>query len=143
MNFTSLCSFAILVLAFYSMVTTGSVSNEDNLGIDEPIDVHVIDRFDINTTPKLIIHCKSKDDDLGEHTLSSGDDFHWHFRVNFMRTTLFFCTMRWGQKVLSFDVFDAAHNRCKATLKCFWSIGEDGVYFGDGHSPNYLVYRWP
>ncbi|XP_059650053.1 self-incompatibility protein S1-like [Cornus florida] len=139
MNFTSFCSFAILVLAFCAI--TGSA---EDIGIFEPYDVYIIDNFGGNAAP-LFVHCQSGDNDLGEQTVSHGDNFHWHFRINFLRNTFFFCYLKWEQKDLSFNTFDVDHisERCAVTSTCYWSMSEGGVYFSnDNH--NYLKeVNWP
>ncbi|KAI3469899.1 hypothetical protein Pfo_026562 [Paulownia fortunei] len=66
------------------------------IGIFQHYEVHIINSFNDNTD-ELIVHCKSGDDDLGEHFLDKGDDWHWKFRVNFFRSTLFFCHVQWGE----------------------------------------------
>lgn len=60
-----------------------------------------------NETKPLITHCKSKDDDFGNHTLYSGQDLNWHFRTNFLGRTLYSCQFWWGLKKKGFVVFDA------------------------------------
>ncbi|ESQ40496.1 hypothetical protein EUTSA_v10015541mg [Eutrema salsugineum] len=39
----------------------------------------------------LGVHCKSGDKDIGFRSLKKGERYEWHFRVNLMNTTLFFC----------------------------------------------------
>lgn len=69
----------------------------------------------------ITVHCQSKDDDLGNRTLYTGQDFNWEFKNNFWGTTLFFCRFGWGDKTKAFDVFKA---------------GWDGDY-GDGYHHTY------
>ncbi|XP_058221911.1 S-protein homolog 5-like [Rhododendron vialii] len=72
----------------------------------------------------LRVHCKSKDDDIGTHTLSNGEEFQWRFRPNIFRTTLFYCYFFWEEKQKSFAVYDARISRiCKEnTWNCdyYW-----------------------
>ena len=41
------------------------------------------------TASTLTVHCKSKNDDLGEHVLRTGENYSWNFKENFWRSTLF------------------------------------------------------
>ena len=43
----------------------------------------------------LNVHCKSKDDDLGNHVLKGNANFHVTFCVNVWATTLFWCNFNW------------------------------------------------
>ncbi|OVA07074.1 Plant self-incompatibility S1 [Macleaya cordata] len=112
----------------------------------QKITVWVYNELDPNTT--LTIHCKSKDDDLGEHTLSYNQEFHWKFRINFFWTTLFWCNMWWhdsnGRLVqASHDAYfvrrDYEHY-CVAD--CFWSIQKDGWYYGNHLTLGKLMFTW-
>ncbi|PON63769.1 Self-incompatibility protein [Parasponia andersonii] len=44
----------------------------------------------------LTLHCKSKDDDLGDHVLPYNASFGFDFNRNIWGTTLFFCGFPWG-----------------------------------------------
>lgn len=46
----------------------------------------------------LTVHCKSKDDDLGDHVLHSGESFEFHFRQNFGGGTHHFIAALNGQE---------------------------------------------
>ncbi|KAL7177526.1 hypothetical protein ACSBR2_030815 [Camellia fascicularis] len=58
-----------------------------------------------DTPGPLKIHCKSRDNDLGEQLVNNCQDFHWSFKENLFGTTLFFCGFGWNGKIQSFDVF--------------------------------------
>lgn len=77
----------------------------------------------------LTLHCKSRNDDLGEHTLKPGKDFRFRFIPNFFfKTTLFFCNFRWPSNTLYhyFDIYVQERDEpfCKF---CSWKIFEDRV----------------
>jgi hypothetical protein len=46
----------------------------------------VYNRLPNNTNP-LVVHCQSKDDDIGFQTLYVDQYISWHFRMNFWGTT--------------------------------------------------------
>jgi len=74
----------------------------------------------------LKIHCKSKDNDLGEHVLQKDQTFHWGFGISVFGNTLFFCSFQWGNSPLQhYDVY--VENRDWLTCEtCRWYIKEDG-----------------
>ncbi|GAV63238.1 LOW QUALITY PROTEIN: Self-incomp_S1 domain-containing protein, partial [Cephalotus follicularis] len=76
----------------------------------------------------VTIHCKSKNDDLGIHVISSGQSYGWGFKVNFWQTTLFFCgfTTEKGRGV--YDIYKARRDnlRCLDGNTCFWDVEDDG-----------------
>lgn len=61
-------------------------------------EVHVLNHLPDNTNP-LRLHCQSRDDDLGFHSISQQQDFNWHFCENFFHTTLFFCHLWWNSNM--------------------------------------------
>ncbi|KAG2712057.1 hypothetical protein I3843_04G099800 [Carya illinoinensis] len=106
--------------------------------------VHIINGFQNET---LGAHCKSKDDDLGIQQIPVHGDFEWHFHVNFIGSTLFFCRLWWsgGDKV--FDAFVAAdkrfiNNDCGPS-DCWWKALEDGIYlYSIKHEEYRRKYLW-
>ncbi|GFP86596.1 hypothetical protein PHJA_000803400, partial [Phtheirospermum japonicum] len=80
-----------------------------------------------NDIPKenITIHCWSSENDLGTHPLSYGANFPWHFRVNFWRTTKFYCDFTTKHGSGNYGVYsktraEICHNYC------FWRITNDG-----------------
>ncbi|KAK2985179.1 hypothetical protein RJ640_010468 [Escallonia rubra] len=73
---------------------------------------------------------------MGYHTLYVGGDFHFRFRNNVRRTTLFFCHFYWDSKDKTFDVFNMKQygDSCKLIEfgllnYCYWYVEVDGFYF--------------
>ena len=85
---------------------------------------------DLGGNTQLVVHCRSKDDDLGTHNLSSGQSFEWSFRDNFWGTTLFWCNFDWNNMHKSFDIYNYQYDVCNS--RCFRSIRPDGAYFYGG-----------
>ncbi|OMO53007.1 Plant self-incompatibility S1, partial [Corchorus capsularis] len=48
--------------------------------------------------PYLELHCKSKNKDLGLKKMLRHDDYTWDTKINYWRTTLFFCNAFWEGK---------------------------------------------
>ncbi|KAL7209790.1 hypothetical protein ACSBR1_031369 [Camellia fascicularis] len=91
----------------------------------------------LDNSTQLLIQCQSKDDDLGYHYLSNGQDFHWHFRMNFFQTTRFFCQFQWNSKDTILEVFFVTLARyCETPMEpwiCVWVVKPDTTkrVFGD------------
>ncbi|CAL1384429.1 unnamed protein product [Linum trigynum] len=76
---------------------------------------------------KLLVHCKSANDDLGVRWLDPGKSFDWTFYPHFFTYTLFFCAFRWevGAHLKWFDIYKQQRDDevCKY---CHWAIRRDG-----------------
>ncbi|KAL0378828.1 UNVERIFIED_CONTAM: hypothetical protein Sradi_3188300 [Sesamum radiatum] len=82
------------------------------VGPAEVFTVHVVNNLS-NNMSALLIHCASKDDDLGNHTLYVNDDFHWRSHMNFSVSTMFFCRFQWDSKNVAHEVTSRAFSRCR------------------------------
>ncbi|XP_054791561.1 S-protein homolog 5-like [Prosopis cineraria] len=98
----------------------------------------------------LTLHCKSKDDDLGEHTISVGGKYEFIFRPNVLKpVTLFFCNFRWPSDT-SFHYFDIYiqkrdEDSCldKDVTLCYWKIWKGGACKYDKDLKTYTnCYPW-
>jgi len=89
------------------------------------------------------LHCKSKDDDLGEHTLLDGQHFGWGFTPNFWGTTLYYCDFVWGAKTAEgVVVYDDGSTKLECT-HCVWQVHKDGFWVTeDGVVPFTFVAPW-
>ncbi|XP_050916728.1 S-protein homolog 2-like [Lathyrus oleraceus] len=91
----------------------------------------VIIRNDIAQHPTpldLTLHCKSKNDDLGFHTLVFGETYSFRFRPSLVpriAEVLYFCSFSWkGSPYLHYlDVYNQAKDHCKI---CSWKISKNG-----------------
>lgn len=81
-------------------------------------------------TPKTItFNCKSKDDDLGVHTLMFGEIYRFSFRPKILypivHPTVFSCSFTWlgNPHRHYFDIYDQSRDRC---FHCNWKINLNG-----------------
>ncbi|KAI3458905.1 hypothetical protein Pfo_015568 [Paulownia fortunei] len=103
-------------------------------------DVHIKNYLPPNSAP-LKLHCASKNDDLGYHTLYTNQEFHWSFCENFFPNTLFFCHLWWGSKDKAFDSFK--ESTTKPSSQSYWIAMSDGIYFFDNsYLPVVKKYDW-
>ncbi|CAI0471037.1 unnamed protein product [Linum tenue] len=88
----------------------------------------------------LTMHCKSKEDDLGERVLHKLGTFSWHFIPNFFGRTLFFCSFSWdgsgGNRY--FDIYVEKRDKDRCT-DCKWIVSEAGPCWYNATSAAYDV----
>ncbi|KAL9278411.1 putative plant self-incompatibility S1 [Arabidopsis thaliana] len=92
----------------------------------------------------LKVHCRSKDDDLGEHILKIGQDYEFTFGDNIWQTTSFSCQMDQVPNFKHRQDFVAYETSWSKALEasCKWIAREDGIYFSqDGVLPT-KKYQW-
>jgi len=90
---------------------------------------HVRVTNDLNDGILVHLHCRSKDDDLGEHVLGNGGFQEWTFKDNIGDTTLFWCSMDAYNVQMSFEIYSAVADNPKCDKQCFRSLRTDGAYF--------------
>ncbi|CAL1363748.1 unnamed protein product [Linum trigynum] len=77
---------------------------------------------------KLIVHCRSEDDDIGAQMVDVGSDLHWDFYGG--DRTLFWCKVAVEDRRLSFD----AYTNSDGSICCrdiHWSVRDDGLHLLD------------
>lgn len=70
----------------------------------------------------LLVHCKSKDDDLGPRTLGYGQSFGFSFNPHFIYMTLFYCSFQWDNKLYYYDIYDDHNPLYCPNYQCKWSV---------------------
>ncbi|CAI0459046.1 unnamed protein product, partial [Linum tenue] len=100
---------------------------------------------------QLLVHCKSKEDDLGLHYIAVNDEFQWHFRNEVFKQTLFWCRLQPSHNIRA-AAFEAYVNNEDQTPKeygyhNYWIGKDDGVYSKRmNHNNNQweekLQFRW-
>lgn len=111
-------------------------------GFLDPYTVFIANGLPNNSSP-LVIHPKSKDNDLGFHTLFMNQNYNFHFRMNLFGRTIFWSTFSWGEKFTSFEVFNLkiADAICLLTNTCYWLVKEDGFYLANVTNPHSIDLR--
>ncbi|MCL7027999.1 hypothetical protein MKW94_000380 [Papaver nudicaule] len=98
-----------------------------------------------NTT--LTFHCKSADDDLGEHKLPFEYIWSWWFYNNFWDTTLYWCNFWWEEngkhRQEGYQIYKTRRDYKRCGYYCRSSIRSDGVYGFTPKMKPYLKYKWP
>ncbi|GAB2228995.1 hypothetical protein Droror1_Dr00023129 [Drosera rotundifolia] len=123
---------AILVLASISMTKASA-----------RIHVRIFNKVPDKAT--LVVHCKSKDDDLGVQYIPYGGLFEWTFNLNhneFFVTTLFFCGYHWHEKKVMGDAFDADRDLDRCGQFCDWTADAMGVHGTNDRGEIDYIYPW-
>ncbi|XP_058202569.1 S-protein homolog 2-like [Rhododendron vialii] len=93
---------------------------------------------------QLRFRCQSKDDDLGNQTLSTGGYYDFHFHPSFR--TLFFCHFYWNSLDKSFDVYAPnLAGSCEhgvVNYDCFWRVTPMGFYFSNNDKDYKFAKSW-
>ncbi|ESR33772.1 hypothetical protein CICLE_v10007141mg [Citrus x clementina] len=71
----------------------------------------------------VTVHCKSKNDDLGERLLHQNESFFIHFHPQVFQRTLYYCSFKWSGQIHRFDIYNGLRDGC---TECNWSILQDG-----------------
>ncbi|XP_038896426.1 S-protein homolog 1-like [Benincasa hispida] len=109
--------------------------------------VHVVNRLSYSG---MVVHCQSKDDDLGYHHLDKyGDDYQWNFKENLWGTTLFWCKLVKRDAYVSFETFWPEstnfwlRDRCGNQGTCIWTAKDDGIYLRNNlTNVDEYVHKW-
>ncbi|XP_002532042.2 S-protein homolog 1 [Ricinus communis] len=92
----------------------------------------------------LNIHCYSRDDDLGHHTLPVSGHLDWSFGTSIFGNTVFKCDMNWAGGHGVFKVFwedEQLQRKCHFN-NCIWLAAIDGLYVKDLRI-NRFVFMYP
>ena len=132
--------YFLLIITIYASTTPYSVVNRTNHGICFGGRWKLVILDDI----KDPIHVRSKDDDLGNHTLAFNAIKKWIFCTSCR--TRFKGKFSWRSKAASFIVFeDETKSKCKnppdTRFTCKWVVKEDGFYLGTAPSVKPVKYH--
>jgi len=106
---------------------------------------HVSIKNRLGSGKNMSLHCKSRDDDLGEQNIAEGKEFGWNFNVNFLQTTLFFCDLAW-EKVPQYyiEAYNYARDHVRCDTGCSWLVASEGIYGLNGQTGLWeFMYNWP
>ncbi|CAI0542444.1 unnamed protein product [Linum tenue] len=98
----------------------------------QELTVHVANKL---SNKILIVHCRSKDDDLGALVVEIGAEMSWRFEG--LGETLFWCSLAVEDKRLSFVAYYEGDMYTE-----YWYVHDDGVY-GQTRHANATFYEAP
>ncbi|CAI0453428.1 unnamed protein product [Linum tenue] len=77
----------------------------------------------------MLVHCRSKDNDLGVHYVRFNNKYEWGFKPNIWLRTLYWCYLApSGGRYLNFDAYNSKIGERNRDFPIYWIAKEDGVY---------------
>ena len=144
LNFFVISSF-VFILTMHGTPCLASVDSKAMRPLSEWT-VGIVNELGQNQV--LFVHCKSKDDDLGDHNITSGQTYKWQFKENMTSTTLFWCTLRTPtNQHASFEVFWREKSEWLAShcnfQSCLWYARDNGIYLLNIPQSTFdLIHNW-
>lgn len=93
----------------------------------------------------LKVHCKSRDDDLGDHFVRFQDvAYNFSFHDHVILLTRFKCTL-WKGANLEYHKFFIAYEGdpyCRCGAAYTWEARDDAIYFSTKGTLEKLMYSW-
>ncbi|KAL4576493.1 hypothetical protein LXL04_012588 [Taraxacum kok-saghyz] len=114
---------------FFVLLTYSSVSITQGYCVTRTWQIYVI-----NVIPEdIVVHIKSRDDDLGNHTISSKGNYNWSFCEDVFGRTRFYGNFWWGSDFQNLALFDNEVRGVCAPSKqdynyCYWSVSPNGFW---------------
>ncbi|KAK6158501.1 hypothetical protein DH2020_005815 [Rehmannia glutinosa] len=108
-------SFALFLLTNSLIITSEAILEKAGVIVTNKI-----------PNENITIHCYSSEDDLGVHNLAYGSSFSWNFRINFFRSTKFYCDISTRHGYGNYGVFTPNLKRDFCYNQCEWSVHKDG-----------------
>lgn len=93
----------------------------------------------------MSLHCKSRDNDLGEQRVADGSEFSWDFDKNIWGTTQFFCDLGLNQSADSFQFnsYEFGRDFVRCENQCLWLVSGEGMYgLNDQTGFWEFMYQW-
>uniref|UniRef100_A0A7N0TAP2 S-protein homolog n=1 Tax=Kalanchoe fedtschenkoi TaxID=63787 RepID=A0A7N0TAP2_KALFE len=132
LNCASFVAFVFLGFLAHVREARELVSN----GCDSPLypKMTVYIKHSMGQGVMVDVHCKSKDNDLGNHRLADGRWYRFSFRPNAWFTTLFWCDVSWNGRRQVFNAYGGKGsywNCVSLGCDCPWKLTPDGPCFFD------------
>ncbi|CAI9285397.1 unnamed protein product [Lactuca saligna] len=130
--------YCFLVITTYASTTSPptKASSKDNISVGRSQDVRIVN----DIKDPIVVHVRSKNDDLGKTTLAYRAEKRVKFQENLFGGTLFHADFYWKSKTAAFVIFDQKirHRYCEGGVDnmCKWSMREDGFYLSGNGKPN-------
>ncbi|KAL8533142.1 hypothetical protein ACS0TY_009407 [Phlomoides rotata] len=105
--------------------------------------VHTTNNLPPNSPPPAV-HCRLKDDDLGNRTLAINADYNFSFCLDPISTQCS-CNFQWNNKVAALDIYTPPFGgTCTGPEVCFYEVRIDGLYYSKSYPPVQLqkVVSW-
>lgn len=82
----------------------------------------------------ILVHCQSKDSDLGAYPVAPGGNYSWSFSPNIFGLTLYTCEFAWKTFTQKFQAWKGSYYDtrppCSVTGPCEYKVTPDGFFVG-------------
>lgn len=120
---------------------TNSTGARANIDLSPTIRVEIFNLLPHGKS--FVVHCKSKEDDLGPHVIGPGKSYWFKFKNNVWITTLFFCGVTWEGGRAMFDIYKARRDQPRCARFCSWQAREAFIFgFQEGSQVADIVIPW-
>lgn len=135
--------FIFVFLITLNLFQTPTLAEKPKCFFTPGYEVYIVNNLP-QQSPPLMIHCASKNNDLGNHTLYLNQEFYFKFCESFIAVTIFSCQFSWDSKKKDLDVFNANSRKLCKTGLCYWAAKSDGIYFSNDAKTKALqkAYDW-
>ncbi|CAI9285363.1 unnamed protein product [Lactuca saligna] len=130
--------FATIHKLFIFYISTFSIASIAHACFAPHWDVYVTNTISDN----IVAHIKSKNDDLGNHTIPFNGNYHWSFCEALFGKTLFYAYFWWGSRFQTLALFDEKLEEAYCFIEdlrdqyCYWFVKPDGFYISVSPDPN-------
>ncbi|CAI0436571.1 unnamed protein product [Linum tenue] len=89
--------------------------------------VHIVNEL---SDPKavLLVHCKSKDDDLGVHYVTVDNEYTWRFKPDVIKETMYWCYLAYNNRHVAFEAYNKADPQREYQFHSFWNVTDEAVF---------------
>ena len=106
--------------------------------------IHITIANELDGDKNLLLHCWSRDDDLGTHNLPIHASYGFHFRTDFFYLTWFNCQFNWlndSNQIVHYvmGLYYEGRNKC---TNCSWVVKSSGPCMHNFDAHNLKCYRW-
>lgn len=122
--------FRVTVMAMVTVIAVTTSTSPANADYSSGASVNILNGgFD-----PILVHCESKDSDLGAYPVAPGANYSWEFSPNIFGMTLYTCEFFWKMFTQKFQVWKGSYYDtrppCSVTGPCNYKVTPDGFYYG-------------
>ena len=122
------CFVTVSMGLLLGLMISGVVSQEPTKIPRPPAKTFVTIYNKLNIGAIIIVHCKSKDNDLGRYFLAPTEGYKFSFKPNFFPvSTLFFCRIEWPGVSHYIDAYVQKRDKDRCHTDCCWNIVSTGA----------------
>ncbi|GFP93561.1 hypothetical protein PHJA_001500500 [Phtheirospermum japonicum] len=128
MTCIKLRTIVLFLFVISNLLHAFAIDDKKRCFLTPKVTVHVANF--LSQSSQLLLHCSSRNDDLGIQTVPVNYEFRWTFCTDSVwHSTLYNCEFRTGQKRKNIIAYEEARREFCINNQCYWSARDDGIYF--------------